>query len=207
MVQRSKLLVHCSYAVRPQEHAKIVIPVVDSLDNFTPSLVGASSEKVGSGDTLGHGNHLIKRSALIGLTKAPSTLVCDRGDKTRREWSAKCARLHDKDLDTQCFDLLDKRLMDSLDGEFAGGIDAPSRASYKSVHAHLSIKSDVSLMRKRRVEGGEINIPSATANENDVAKPFCAHGRKTGSNGTERSIEVDLHLLTNFVLAASHYSY
>lgn len=49
------------------------------------------------------------------------------------------------------------------------------------------------------------NLARATANKNNFSRAFCTHGWGTGPDGTERSVEVDFHLITDLSLAAHNY--
>jgi hypothetical protein len=50
-----------------------------------------------------------------------------------------------------------------------------------------------------------MNIPSAAADKDDVTGTLCTHSWETGSDGSERPVEVDFHLVADFILTADVY--
>lgn len=96
--------------------------------------------------------------------------------------------------------------MNSLNGIFTGGIRSASRAGYEAVFMrHVSLVKLQVFLARRREKSGEIDVPSATAKKDDVTRTFCTHGWETGPDDAERPVEVDFHLIADFILAAHIY--
>lgn len=170
-----------------------------TLGSFPCCFIGIPFNKVRNRHHLSSpSNHLLEQSTLVALVAlAEAMLKFGWGDDPTRKWCTKCTRLHYEDFGIP-------KVLISLESDSCIASMANLLAEYvpRAGRAMKLFACNVPSVKGWK-DIGKRNIPSTTANQNDVTGASCMHDWETGLDSAKRSVEIDLHLIMNFALTAT----